>query len=93
MKQRLISISDEKDKLLTKLAMEKGGKKGAISATVEEALELLDKENRRKRAWKKAWELSNRDIDLGVGTFKRADLYKGKRFEHLHKIVGDSDGE
>jgi len=91
MKQRLISLSEEKDQLLMALAKEKGGKKGSISATVEEALDLLARQNRRELAWKRLWELSDNAKNLGIGKFNRKDVYSGSRFKKLEKILADRD--
>lgn len=93
MKQRLISLSEEKDKLLMALAKEKGGKKGSISATVEEALELLARQNRRELAWRRLWELSDNARSLGIEKFSRKDVYSGSRFKKLEKILADRDGK
>lgn len=94
MGQILLSLKTETEQKLRRLAKElKGGKKGALSETVEEALDLLAKEAKRRMAWKRAWELSDRHQDLGIGTFKREDAYTGKRFERLMKQVNDSNSE
>ncbi len=71
MKQRLISLSEEKDKLLEKLAKERGGKKGSISSTIEDALDVLARESRRELAWKKLKAFADADIDLKMGKFDR----------------------
>ncbi|MFH0970214.1 MAG: hypothetical protein V1776_02015 [Candidatus Diapherotrites archaeon] len=91
MKQRLISLSEEKDKLLMALVKERGGKKGSISSTVEEALELLACQNRRELAWKRLWELSDNAKSWGIGKFNRKDVYSGSRFKKLEKILADRD--
>lgn len=73
MKQRLISLSEEKDRLLEKLAKERGGKKGSISSTIEDALDVLARESRRELAWKKLKAFADADIDLKMGKFDRDD--------------------
>lgn len=73
MKQRLISLCEEKDKLLEKLAKERGGKKGSISSTIEDALDVLARESRRELAWKKLKAFADADIDLKMGKFDRDD--------------------
>lgn len=81
MKQRLLSFSDEGDARLKRLAKETNeGKKGAFSQTVEEALELLEKERRRKRAASFILDFARQNRKLGVGKFVRASIYRGHRF-------------
>lgn len=87
MKQRLISLSEEKDQLLMALAKEKGGKKGSISATVEEALDLLARESRRQLAWKRLKALADADEDWGIGTISRKEIYDTERMRKLERIL------
>lgn len=79
-KQRLISLHADKDRLLTRLAEESGGKKGSISSTVEESLVLLEREQQRKKAWKRLWELSDNAGKWGIGKVKRGMAYDDPRF-------------
>lgn len=81
MKQVVLSLSDEGNARLRRLARETNeGKKGALSQTAEEAFELLEKERRQKKALLKLKELANKNLKLGVGKFVREDAYYGKRF-------------
>lgn len=82
MKQLVLSVEDESDERLRRLARElKGGRKGSLSATVEEALLVLEKDVKQKRALLRLKELANRGRNLGVGTFDRRDAYSGHRFD------------
>lgn len=80
MGQILLSLSQKGEKRLRYLAELKGGKKGSLSETVEQALEVFEREMSREEAWKRARILADANIDLGVGRFDRKELYKGKRF-------------
>ena len=81
MKHVLISLEEEYVKKLRHLAKEgKGMKKGAISVTVKEGIDLVEKERRRKKAWKRLKELFDEDFKWGVATFNRGDAYYGPRF-------------
>ena len=72
----MLSLSDKGDEKLRWLAHEiKGGKKGAISATVEEALDLLEKKLKQSAAMKRLKEISDKGVYLGVGKFEREDAY------------------
>lgn len=61
-------------------------KRGAISTTVKEGIDLVEKERKRQKAWKRLWELSDNAGKWGVGTLTREDGYAGKRSEQLDKI-------
>ena len=77
MKQLVLSVNEESDERLRKLAMElKGGRKGSLSETVEDALVVFEKDVRQKRALKKLMELSKQNIDYGVGRFDREEAYE-----------------
>lgn len=81
MKHVMISLEEEYVKKLRTLA--KGGKtmkKGAISTTVKEAIDLLEKDRKREEAWKRLKVLMDEDIKWGVGRFDRNEIYRGKRF-------------
>ncbi len=81
MKHVLISLDEEYVAKLKRLAKDgKGMKKGAISATVKEGIDLVEKEQRRKLAWKRLWVLMNEDVKWGIGKFKREDAYDDPRF-------------
>lgn len=81
MKHVLVSLDEETVKKLRKLAKEgKGMKKGAISTTVKEGIDLVEKERKRQKAWKRLKELFNEDYKWGVREFNREDAYYGPRF-------------
>ncbi len=80
MGQILLSLSEVAENRLRRLAMMRGGKKGALSQTVEESLRVLEKEMAREYAWQRLKAFADQDIDLGIGKFDRNELYKGKRF-------------
>ena len=81
MGQILLSLKTETEQKLRRLAKElKGGKKGALSETVEEALKALEKQVSREHAWKRLKELADEDINWGIGKFDRNEIYSGKRF-------------
>ena len=81
MEKILVSLSEKGVERLRKLAKWKGNKKGAISETVEMALEVLEKEFQREVAWRKLKALADEDIKWGIGKFDRNELYTGKRFD------------
>ena len=77
LKQVVVSLTDKGDERLRRLAIEiKGGKKGSLSETVEEALELLEKKIKQLAAMKRLKEISDKGVFLGVGKFEREDAYK-----------------
>lgn len=77
LKQVVVSLTDKGDERLRRLAIEiKGGKKGSLSQTVEEALELLEKKIKQMAAMKRLKEISDKGVFLGVGKFEREDAYK-----------------
>ena len=77
LKQVVVSLTDKGDERLRRLAHEiKGGKKGSLSETVEEALELLEKKIKQLAAMKRLKEISDKGVFLGVGKFEREDAYK-----------------
>lgn len=81
MKHVLISLDEETVKKLRKLATEgKKMKKGAISTTVTEGINLVEKERRRELAWKRLKELFDKDEKWGIGKFNREDAYDDPRF-------------
>lgn len=74
MVQIVLSLSEEKDKELRRLAIEKyGGKKGALSKVVEEGIELVKNQKQKTRAEKDFWEMVNNAKDLGIGKFTREE--------------------
>ena len=80
MKQVVLSITEDSDKRLRKLASEyMDGRKGSLSKTVEDALILLDKRIRQERGIIRLKELANEDINYGVGRFERTQAYKSAR--------------
>lgn len=77
MKQVVLSLKEESEARLRKLAQEtRGGRKGALSETVEEALMLLEKKMRQKKALKKLEELASEDASYGVKKFERKEAYR-----------------
>ena len=72
MVQIVLSISAAHNKKLRDLAMKEfGGKKGAISAIVENGIDLADEKIRRQRAHEKLLYLARNAKDIGFGTFNR----------------------
>ncbi|GEM_PF-6163531 len=77
MKQVVLSLSEESDERLRRLALTtRSGKKGALSQTVEEALALLEKKLKQKHSLRRLAELANADSKLGVNQFARDDAYR-----------------
>lgn len=74
--QIVLSISAEHNKKLRDLAMDKyGGKKGALSALVEEGIDLAEEDAKRKWAHSKLVELAkNSNLKMG-GKFDRKEMY------------------
>lgn len=82
MKHILLSLNDRGNARLQRLASEEyEGKKGALSQTVEEALEEFEINKKQRTAIKKLIAFARQDHDLGVGRFERKMAYKGKRFD------------
>ena len=76
----MIALRDDTEMLLRNLAREKyGGKKGSISAVVEDAIEKLSKDEKRLRAAHHQIALMRKGFDLGLGKKKlyekRSELY------------------
>ena len=76
----MISLNDEKEKKLRGLAKElHGGRKGAISEVVSEALEAFSAEKKRMEAVNRQIALMEKGFDLGIRNGKayekRSDLY------------------
>ena len=72
----LVSLKEESVKRLRGLAHDrKGGKKGALSEVVEEALELLEKRARQEKAIEKLRKMVHEAKPLGIGKFNREDAY------------------
>lgn len=91
MKHVLVSLDEETVKKLRKLAMDgKQMKRGAISTTVKEGIELVEKERKRQKAWERLFELSKNAPKWGIKSFKREDAYSGKRFDRLNKIFDNN---
>ncbi|MEK6971036.1 MAG: hypothetical protein AABW68_05125 [archaeon] len=81
MKHVLISLEEEYVAKLKRLAKDGNGmKRGAISATVKEGIDLVEKERKRQKAWKRLKELFDEDYAWGIREFKREDAYYGPRF-------------
>ena len=80
-----ISLDEEHEKLLRKLAQEKyEGKKGSISKIISEALDDLYHEqkhkNRRKESINQLMELSNKGLNLGVKKGKKIYEDRGELY-------------
>ena len=74
MVQIVLSLSEEKEKELRKLAIEKyEGKKGALSKIVEEGIELVKNKKQKTNAEKEFWEMVNNAKDLGKIEFNRQE--------------------
>ncbi|MBI5553326.1 MAG: hypothetical protein HY917_01150 [Candidatus Diapherotrites archaeon] len=77
MKQVVLSLNDESEKRLRRLALQVNeGKKGALSKTVEEALFELEKQRLQRKSLARLMELANQDLMLGVGKFDREEAYR-----------------
>ncbi len=76
MKQVVVSLTDKGNERLRRLAIEiKGGKKGSLSETVEEALELLEKKIKQLTALERLKKIADENRVLGIGKFDREEAY------------------
>ncbi|MEK6970467.1 MAG: hypothetical protein AABW68_02100 [archaeon] len=77
-----ISLKDEKEQRLRILSKQKyGDKKGAISQTVEDLIELDEKEARRRRAIQSFLARGKKGYHLGkIAVKHRSELYDRKIF-------------
>jgi len=74
--QIVLSISEEHNKKLRELAMEKfGGKKGALSAIVEKGIDLAEQEEKRQKAHERIIWLAKNCSGKGDGKFDRKEIY------------------
>ncbi len=75
-----ISLKENKEQRLRVLSKQKyGDKKGAISQTVEDLLDLEDKEARRRRAVQSLLARMEKGYDMGKIIIKhRSELYDRK---------------
>jgi|SaaInlStandDraft_4_1057021.scaffolds.fasta_scaffold78561_1 hypothetical protein len=74
MVQIVLSLSEEKEKELRKLAIEKyDGKKGALSKVVEDGIDLVKNQTNQKKADKRFWDMVNNAKDLGKIEFTREE--------------------
>lgn len=74
MVQVIVSLSEEKEKELRKLAMDKyDGKKGSLSKIVEEGIEMVKNKKEQEKNDKDFWELVNNAKDLGKINFTREE--------------------
>jgi len=74
MVQIVLSISEKHNKKLRDLAMKEfEGKKGAISAIVEQGIDLAEEKVRKQRAHERLLHLARNAQNLGVGKFSRAE--------------------
>ena len=77
MVQVVLSLKQETEQKLRRLARElKGGKKGALSAVVTEALDEYEKRARQLQAIEKVKQISAEGWKLGIGKIKREELYE-----------------
>ena len=74
-----ISLDDTNERLLRELARREGGKKGALSSVVAQALQELAKKKKRLKAAYRQVALMETGFDFGLGTQKayavRGGLY------------------
>ena len=76
LKQVVLSLKEETELKLRRLAIQThGGRKGSLSQTVEDALLLLEKQAKQKKALALWLALANEDKILGVGKFDREEAY------------------
>ena len=76
MVQVVLSLQEETNQRLRRLARElKGGRKGALSEVVTEALSEYEKQAKRLHAIKKLKQISAEGWKLGIGKFSRDKLY------------------
>ncbi len=76
----MISLKEDKEVLLRRLAQERhGGRKGSISAIVEEALNELALRDKKMRAIQHQIALMKKGFDMGLGNRKaykeRSEIY------------------
>ncbi|MBI4210472.1 MAG: hypothetical protein HY544_03135 [Candidatus Diapherotrites archaeon] len=77
MPQIVLFMDDNHDKKLRKLAKDMyGDKKGAISNTAEDAVDLLEREKSRKEAFGRILKMAKNAKNLGIGKFSRAEAYE-----------------
>jgi CRISPR/Cas system-associated protein Csm6 len=77
MAQVVLSLEEKYDKKLRKLAHELyDGRKGSMSQVVEEGINLVEMENKRKGAFIKMLSEVKNAKKLGIGRFKRAEAYE-----------------
>jgi hypothetical protein len=68
----IISLSNEKEKELRKLAMDKyNGQKGSLSKIVDEAIDLVKNQDQQSKADKDFWNMVNNAKNLKIGKFTR----------------------
>ena len=73
----VLSLSKEGEERLRRLAHSNGGgKKGSLSKTVEEAVELLEKMEKQRKAIEGIKKMSERGLNWGIGKFNREDAYE-----------------
>lgn len=76
MVQIVLSLEREIEQELREIAQRLyQGKKGALSKVVEQALRLLHRELERKQAYAKLLHEAEHAQKLGIGKFKREELY------------------
>lgn len=81
MVQIVLSLSEEKEKELRQLAMDKyNSKKGSLSKIVEEGIELVKYNKEKENANENFWEMVNNAKNLGIGKFTREEANYRKVF-------------
>ncbi len=75
-----VTLKDEKERKLRRLAKEKyGGKKGSIAKTLEEGIDKLDTDSKRERARQQLIQLMEIGFDMGKNLIRhRNELYDRK---------------
>jgi hypothetical protein len=72
-----ISLEEENERLLRKLAKEKyNNKKGALAKVISEALKSLAAKSRKKRAMERQFKWMDKGFEMGrILVKKREDIY------------------
>jgi len=76
MVQVVLSLKQETEQKLRRMARElKGGKKGALSAVVTEALDEYEQRAQQMLALEKLRKIADKGLKLGITKFNREDAY------------------
>ena len=77
MRQVVLSLHETAEDRLRRMAQQQySGKKGSLSKTVEEALLVLEKQRKQRKALERLLQISREDRILGVGRFERNEAYR-----------------